>query len=103
MVKIYTSQEKEDLQKLISKFKILTWPNQSLTKEIMELLGLYEIVDLEFTLNSRDPRERLAGMKMIERYLVDLISGVAERYNEAKDTLQQIYYKVSETDEEAIL
>ena len=93
----------ETLSQQIQKFKALTWPDRDLVKSFMESLGIHEIVELEFCLNLKIKKERDAAMKMIERYLADLSCGDATRWADAKDSLNQIYYKVAETDEEGFL
>ena len=54
-------------------------------------------------LNIHIKRERDATMKMLEKYLDDLISGDPKRWADAKDSLNQIYYEIATTDEEAML
>ena len=95
-----------DINKLkedIKKFKELERPDDELVTNILSSLGIHDIIDLEVCLNIQIKRERNATMKMLERYLNDLISGDPERWADAKDTLTQIYYEVATTDEEAIL
>ena len=95
-----------DINKLkedIIKFKELEKPDDDLVRNILSTLGIYDIVDLEVCLNIHIKRERDATMKMLERYLDDLISGDPKRWAEAKDTLTQIYYEIATTDEEAML
>ena len=87
----------------IKRFKELERPDDELVKNILSTLGIYDIVDLEVCLNIHIKRERDASMKMLERYLDDLISGDPERWADAKDTLTQIYYEGATTDEEAFL
>ena len=91
------------LKEDIKKFKELEKPDDELVKNILSTLGIYDIVDLEICLNIHIKRERDATMKMLERYLDDLISGDPERWADAKDSLTQIYYEVATTDEEAML
>ncbi len=90
--------DQETLANQILKFKALTWPDRDLVKIFMDSLGIIDIVELEFCLNSRIKRERDAAMKMVKRYLDDLSSGEAIRWADAKDSLHQIYYKVDEID-----
>ena len=95
-----------DINKLkedIKKFKELEKPDDELVRDILSTLGIYDIVDLEICLNIHVKRERDATMKMLERYLDDLISGDLKRWADAKDSLTQIYYEVATTDEEAML
>lgn len=87
----------------IKRFKELERPDDELVRNILSTLGIYDIVDLEVCLNIHIKRERDATMKMLERYLDDLISGDPERWADAKDSLTQIYYEVATTDEEAML
>ena len=87
----------------IKRFKELEQPNDKLVRNILSNLGIYDIVDLEICLNIHIKRERDATMKMLERYLEDLISGDPKRWADAKDSLTQIYYEVATTDEEAML
>ena len=96
---INISKLKED----IKRFKELELPDDGLVKDILSTLGIYDIVDLEICLNIHIKRERNATMKMLERYLDDLISGDPKRWADAKDSLTQIYYEVATTDEEAML
>ena len=95
--------DKEKLNKYITEFYDLSWPNGELVENIMKELGIHDIVELEFCLNLTDKRERNAAMKMVERYLEDLGSGDMARWADAKDTLHQTYYIVPQTDEEAFL
>jgi hypothetical protein len=88
---------------LIEKFQKLDWPNPELTKKILTLLSIHSIVDLEFTLNSRFKNEREAALKMLMQYFDDLSSGVYQIWAKAKSALEEIYYQVSSTDEEALL
>ena len=94
---------KVDLMKLIKKFDSLEWPDDNLVEKIMISLGIHDIIEMEFCLNSRFKRERDAAMKMLVRYLDELTSGNHEQWMDAKDTLKQVYYQVDSTDEEAIL
>ena len=87
----------------IKRFKELERPDDELVKNILSTLAIYDIVDLEICLNIHIKRERDATMKMLERYLDDLISGDPERWADAKDSLTQIYYEVATTDGEAML
>ena len=87
----------------IKRFKELERPDDKLVRNILSTLGIYDIVDLEICLNIHIKRERDATMKMLERYLEDLISGDPKRWADAKDSLTQIYYEVATTDEEAML
>ena len=98
-----TSAEKEALTADIEKFKQLDWPDDDLIRHILETLGIFDLVELEFTLKKLDKRERNAAMKMIERHLDDLLSGDEIKWADAKDTLKQIYYTVQQMDEEAFL
>jgi hypothetical protein len=91
------------LADLREQFKQIEWPDRKLVQSILEMLGIFDLIELDFTLNSLDKRERLAAMKMIERNLDDLTSGNLARWADAKDTLKQIYYKVEEIDEEGFL
>ena len=100
---IVPTPDVKTLTTLMEKFKQIDWPDSKLARTVLEMLGIFDIVELEFTLNSLDKRERLAAMKMIERNFEDLTSGNLARWADAKDTLQQIYYKVEETDEEGFL
>ena len=87
----------------IKRFKELEQPDDKIVRNILSTLGIYDIVDLEICLNIHIKRERDATMKMLERYLDDLISGDPKRWADAKDSLTQIYYEVATTDEEAML
>ena len=87
----------------IKRFKELELPDDKIVRNILSTLGIYDIVDLEICLNIHIKRERDATMKMLERYLEDLISGDPKRWADAKDSLSQIYYEVATTDEEAML
>ena len=87
----------------IKRFKESERPNDEFVKNILSTLAIYDIVDLEICLNVHIKRERDATMKMLERYLDDLISGDPERWADAKDSLTQIYYEVATTDGEAML
>lgn len=87
----------------IEKFKELSYPNRNLTREILQMLGIYDIVDLEISLNKVQPRERMATMRMLEKYLEDLLSGDARRWNEAKAELRDIFFQIDEMDEEGYL
>lgn len=98
-----TTEQLKTLKKDIQVFKEQEWPDKNLIRRILETLGIYDIVELEFTLKKLDQRERNAAMKMIERHLEDLLSGDEARWADAKDTLNQIYYTVPEMDEEAFL
>ena len=91
------------IKEFIKQFKELERPNDELVKNILSTLGIYDIVDLEVCLNIQIKRERDATMKMLERYLDDLISGDPKRWADAKDSLTQIYYEIATTDEEAML
>ncbi len=95
--------DKEKLYKLIEEYKELNMPDRKLTKKIMQMLRIYEIVELEFTLNSYEKDERLAAMRMIEKHLDDLLSNNAERWKAAKNELAELYYEVASSDEEALL
>ena len=87
----------------IAAIKALSYPDRNLTKKLLSALGLYDIVDLEISLNKVPPRERLAALRMIERYLDGLLSGDEYKWADAKDSLKQIYYKVDEMEEEGFL
>ena len=87
----------------IKRFKELEQPDDKIVRNILSTLGIYDIVDLEICLNIHIKRERNATMKMLEKYLDDLISGDPKRWADAKDSLTQIYYEVATTDEEAML
>ena len=100
---IVPTPDLKTLTTLMEEFKQIEWPDGKLVKSMLEMLGIYDLVELEVTLNSLDKRERLAAMKMIERNLGDLTSGTLARWADAKDTLQQVYYKVEEIDEEGFL
>ncbi|MHA1619491.1 MAG: hypothetical protein ACTSVZ_09425 [Promethearchaeota archaeon] len=97
------NMDKSQILADIEAFKALGYPDRNLTKKILTSLGLYDIVDLEFCMNKVPPRERLAAMKMVERYLDKLISGDEHQWADAKDTLKQTYYKVEEMEEEGSL
>ncbi|RLI60780.1 MAG: hypothetical protein DRO88_13890 [Promethearchaeia archaeon] len=87
----------------IAQFKALTYPDRDLTREILQILGIYDIVDLEFSLNKVPPQERLAAIKMVEKHLDDLLSGDEKKWAEAKDNLKQFYFQIDEMDEEGYL
>jgi hypothetical protein len=91
------------LKALIMKFYSLSMRDSNLTREILTMLGIHEIVDLEFAMNVYQKVERDAAMKMVEKYLPDLTSGDYHRWSKAKQELHEIYYPVASTDEEAIL
>lgn len=93
----------KQLKALITKFYSLNMRDSKLTKEILTILGIHEIVDLEFAMNVHHKVEREAAMKMVENYLPELTSGDYDRWNKAKQELREIYYQVASTDEEAIL
>lgn len=97
------SEHYQEIIQLIEKFKGLAYPDRELTKNLLKRLRLYDIVDLEFALNKKIPRERLAAVNMIEKYLEDLCSENHAKFAEAKETLRQIYYKVYEMEEEGSL
>ena len=103
MVKMIPNIDINKIKEDIKRFKELKRPNDALVRNILSTLGIYDIVDLEVCLNIHIKRERDATMKMLERYLDDLISGDPKRWVDAKDTLTQIYYEVATTDEEAFL
>ncbi|UYP48263.1 hypothetical protein NEF87_004548 [Candidatus Lokiarchaeum ossiferum] len=87
----------------IQKYRSLDWPDDDLIEKVMMDLGIHDNVEFEFCLKNRIKREREAAIKMLEKYLDDLTSGDATLWTEAKDTLKQIYYKIAEIDEEAML
>ncbi len=99
----FTPEQIALLQSDMAHFKTLEWPDDKLIRKIMEKLGIYDIVELEFILNRLDKPERNAAMTMIERHLPDLTSGDEAKWADAKDTLKQLYYTVPEMDEEAFL
>ena len=95
--------DKKQLSELIQKFKALEMPDHKLTQKILQMLGIYDIVELEFTMNSYHDGERLAAMKMIEKYLDQLTSEDHEMWKSGKKELAEIYYQVASSDEEALL
>lgn len=78
-------------------------PDTELTEIILSNLKIYDIVELGFCMNRFQKNERDAALGMVEKYLPDLISGDAMRYQKAKELLAEMYYKVNLTDEEAWL
>lgn len=96
-------EKKQEILDQITQFKALSYPDRDLTRQLMKNLRIYDIVDLEFALNKVIPKERLAALKMVERYLTALLSEKEAEWAEAKDTLKQIYYQVREMDEEGFL
>ena len=95
--------DKQKIDAYVEQYNILTMPDHDLTEKYLEELKIHSIIDLEITLNSYSHDERLAAIKMVGRYMDDLLSGDFEKWKAARDELAEIYYKVSETDEEAIL
>jgi hypothetical protein len=91
------------LRQRIDRFYALAMPNQQLVKDILMSLGIHEIVDLEMSLNKYQKNERDAAMRMLERYLPELTSGIYSRWEKAKHELTEIYYPVYSPDEEALL
>ncbi len=93
----------EDLQTLIDKFKDLTMPNQDLVRDILQTLGIYNNVELEFCLNKYEKPERDAAMRMIEKHLSDLLSDDSEVAEAAKQDLLDLYHQIKCAEEEAWL
>jgi hypothetical protein len=90
-----------ELWNLIDQFKKLTMPDLTLTKKILMMLKIHELVELEFCLNRYQKQERDAAMVMVERYIPDLLSEDPEKYVSAKEELAEIYHLIRLQDEEA--
>ncbi|WP_457556738.1 hypothetical protein [Candidatus Harpocratesius sp.] len=103
MSKIAQKLDKEAIIAKIAQFKKLSYPDRDLTRDILQSIGIYDLVDLEICLNKVPPRERLAAMKMLEKHLDALLSGDEQQWQEAKDSLKQYYYQIDEMDEEGYL
>ena len=101
--KMIIQPDVKKLDDLINEFKALEMPNHKVAQAILDELGLLEIADLEFTMESHSKDERLAALKMVQRYWDDLVSGEMDRWQKAKKELAEIYYQVSTVDEEAFL
>lgn len=97
------SQLFEELHKNIQKFHQLQMPDQALTEWILTTLGIYDIVELGFSMNRYQKSERDAAMQMVERYIEDLVSGEIDRIQKAKNDLSEIYHSIVSSDEEAML
>ena len=88
--------DKNHLQELMEKHSQMDYPDVKISHEIMDILGLLNIPDLGFTLNSKMKEERDAALNMVKRHLEGLLSDDLEKYEDAKETLSQFYYRVDE-------